>query len=82
MLKALGFSFYEDIADLQEKKWESMYQKLIAFKKKYGTTVVSESFKDKKLVYWVLHQRQAKERMPKHRKKLLNKIGFVWRVRY
>lgn len=80
-LKQIGFSFYEDIAQLQEKKWKSMYEKLIAFKKRYGTTAVSENYKDPRLVNWVWFQRKVKERMSPERRKLLNKIGFIWRVR-
>lgn len=81
MLRALDFSFYEDVAQLLEQKWFRMYLELIRFKKTYGTTVVQESYKNKKLVNWVLHQRQAKNSMPKKRKKLLDKVGFVWRAR-
>jgi hypothetical protein len=81
LLKAVGFYFYDDIEQLQEKKWQKRYQELLDFKKKYGTTVVQESFGNKQLVYWVLHQRQLYKRMPAKRKKMLNSIGFVWKVK-
>jgi len=81
MLRSIGFSFYEDIAALQEKKWMLTYIKLLRFKKIHGTTRVPESFVDKKLVYWVVHQRQVKKRMKFDRRKLLDKAGFVWRVK-
>lgn len=81
MLRSIGFSFYEDIAALQERRWMTMYNKLIRFKKIHDTTCVPEGFKDEKLAYWVQHQRQAKGKMNKRRKKLLNEIDFVWRVR-
>jgi hypothetical protein len=81
ILRAIGFSFYEDVAIHLEEKWMDSYKKLIAFKKKYGTTSVPESYPDKKLVYWVSHQRAKKSTMPRNRKVLLNKIDFVWRVK-
>lgn len=80
-LVKLGFAFYEDIATLVEKNWLMMYGKLQKFKKKFGTTIVKEGYKDTKLAYWVQHQRQAKNKMSVERKKLLDKINFVWSVR-
>lgn len=81
MLRAAGFAFYDDIEQLQEKKWTKRYQQLLDYQKKQGSTVVPESHGNKQLVYWVLHQRQLRKRMPAERKKLLNSIGFVWRVK-
>jgi len=81
LLKSIGFYFYDDIEQLQEKKWLKRYQELLDFLKKYGTTVVPESFGNKQLVYWVLHQRQLHKRMPSKRRKLLNSIDFVWKVK-
>jgi len=80
-LRSIGFSFYEDMAALQENQWIKMYNKLLRFRKLHGTTIVSESHKDKSLVYWVLRQRQVKTRMSVKRRKLLNTTGFVWRVK-
>ena len=80
-LRSIGFSFYEDIAALQEKKWISMYNKLLRFKKDKATTAVPESHHDTKLVYWVQHQRQAKRTMIRTRKRLLDEIGFIWRLK-
>lgn len=80
-LHLIGFYFYEDITALQEQKWMTMYNKLLRFKKLYGATVVPESFNDKQLVSWVLHQRRAKRRMDNTRKKLLDNAGFVWKAR-
>lgn len=82
-LKKIGFAFYDDVAELKEKKWIDKYNRLLKFKKKYGHTVVPESYKDKELVYWVQHQRQAnsKKTLYPGRKKLLEKIGFVWKAR-
>lgn len=76
-LKAIGFYFYEDMVEWQEKKWQECYNQLIAFKKKHGTTAVPESHNDTRLVYWVYHQRRNKNTMPVKRRKLLEKIGFV-----
>lgn len=80
-LRKLGFSFYEDIEALHEAKWMKQYEKLIRFKARYGTTRVQESYGDKQLVYWVQHQRRGVGRMMVKRKKLLDGIGFVWRVK-
>ena len=80
-LIAIGFSFYKDIEALQEKKWLAMYGKLMKFKKSFGHTIVKEGFKDSKLAYWVQHQRQARTKMSRQRKRLLNEIGFVWRLK-
>ena len=80
-LREMGFSFYEDVAAEQERTWMTMYDKLLHFKKAQGTTIVKESYNDSKLAYWVMHQRKAKNKMLRNRKRLLNKIGFVWKMR-
>ena len=80
-LNAIGFSFYKDIAALQEKKWMEMYGKLVRYKKQHGNTIVKEGYKDRRLAYWVQHQRQGKDKMIRQRKELLDKISFVWRVK-
>lgn len=80
-LLRLGFSFYHDMARLNEKKWMTLYNRLLQFKRNYDTTVVKESFKDKKLAYWVQHQRKQRKTMNKRRKSLLNEIDFVWKVK-
>ncbi|MEP6736069.1 MAG: helicase associated domain-containing protein [Chryseolinea sp.] len=80
-LLRLGFAFYNDIAAMVERSWRLMYDKLLNFKKKFGTTIVKEGYKDSKLAYWVQHQRQAKSKMSFERKQLLEKIGFTWSVR-
>lgn len=80
-LQAIGFSFYKDIAILQEKKWMEMYRKLVRFRDQHGNTIVKEGYKDRRLAYWVQHQRQGRDKMTRHRKELLDKIAFVWRVK-
>lgn len=80
-LLAVGFAFYKDIAALHEKKWLEMYKKLLSFKQRFGSTLVKEGYKDKRLAYWVQHQRQGKAKMSNERKKLLDDAGFVWRVK-
>lgn len=80
-LRALGFSFYDDIAALKDKKWTDQYKKLIRFKKIYGTTAVPEGYQDKQLAYWVAHQRKGNKKMTSQRRGLLNQIGFVWKMK-
>lgn len=59
--------------------WAEMYQRLLAFKMKYGTTSVPRKFKpDLQLGNWVVTQRRTCKE--KDRIDLLNKIDFVWKV--
>ncbi|MEJ7647417.1 MAG: helicase associated domain-containing protein [Chryseolinea sp.] len=80
-LRSVGFAFYDDIAALQESNWKDQYKKLLRFKKLNGSTSVPESYTDKKLVYWVGHQRRTKDRMGVERRRLLNRLKFVWKVK-
>ena len=60
--------------------WEEMYQRLVAYKKKCGTTMVPRPyFEDLALGYWVYNQRNNCKK--KERIQLLNDIDFVWRVK-
>ncbi|VEU40454.1 unnamed protein product [Pseudo-nitzschia multistriata] len=62
------------------KKWEIMYQRLVEYKQKHGTTCVPQQYKaDPKLANWVRHQRAHCKK--EDRIDLLNQIGFVWKLR-
>jgi len=71
-LESIGF-----VWDLLHKQWMDMYQRLVAFTMKYGTTCVPFYWnRDPKLARWVNEQRQkCKDQL---RIDLLNRIGFVW----
>merc|ERR1712085_31172 len=60
--------------------WRKMYERLVAYKKEYGTTCVPRQWKeDPKLANWVKKQRcKCKDQ---DRIDLLNNINFVWQVR-
>ena len=56
-----------------------MYQSLLTYKKKYGTTCVPQKYKsDLQLGNWVNKQRTCCKK--KDRIDLLNDIGFVWKA--
>jgi hypothetical protein len=64
--------------DLINNKWAVMYQRLLMYKKKHGTTRVPKKYKaDLALGNWVFAQRKACEK--EDRIDLLNEIGFDWR---
>lgn len=54
-----------------------MYESLVAYKKKHGTTIVPQQYEaDPQLGNWVQNQRRTCEE--EDRIDLLNEIGFVW----
>ncbi|OEU09068.1 hypothetical protein FRACYDRAFT_228936 [Fragilariopsis cylindrus CCMP1102] len=69
---------------LQNKKWDDMFQQLVAYKKEYKSTTVPISYEaDPKLGTWVSNQRQFyKHRtIADHRVRRLDCIGFVWEMK-
>jgi len=56
-----------------------MYQRLLAYRKRYQNTRVPRSFEDSKLAGWVHTQRKLCSE--KKRVELLNDIGFEWKIR-
>jgi hypothetical protein len=69
--------------DPLETYWNTMYQKLVTFRKQYGhANVPQEGEKNKHLVHWVRRQRKAfkmKVKELSHKKiELLNIINFDW----
>lgn len=66
-----------------EKKWDLKYEKLQLFQEEFGHCFVPGDYgKDKSLGRWVAKQRKMfrEKRMPARRKKLLDSLGFVWKV--
>jgi len=78
---------YDDGKNSNEKRaalWEAMFQLLVQYKKKYGTTRVpnTRNSKHMKLGYWVTNQRinNKNEKLPDYRHQRLESIGFQWKV--
>lgn len=89
-LEAIDFHWGEGRPDRDnshnEKKWMEQYKRLVAFRKTHGHCLVSTTPATKKVVghlgIWVTKQRIAysKGGMPEHRKELLDRVDFVYRV--
>ncbi|HEY8934092.1 MAG TPA: helicase associated domain-containing protein [Cyclobacteriaceae bacterium] len=63
-------------------KWQSKYQELAAFKKKYGHVKVPQYFKEnKELGDWVSKQRRSQTvgKLSDQRTNKLNDLGFLWK---
>jgi hypothetical protein len=79
-LERIGFPW--KLQDRLDEAWEGMFQKLVAFKKRFGhPNVPVTRTGDEKLAGWVANQREfykdgllSRERVEK-----LEKIGFCWR---
>jgi hypothetical protein len=65
-----------------QEPWNTMYQRLVAYKDEHKTTVVSKSI-DSKLCTWIAMQRLSKKksRLSSERIALLDSIEFVWEIR-
>lgn len=74
LLKKAGFDW-----NPHETSWMRRYQELKAYHMKNGRSPASA---ESALGIWVANQRQiyTRMKMPAERKKLLDKIGFVWRI--
>jgi hypothetical protein len=69
-----GFDF-----EPNETKWNNKYTELLNYKNIFGHCNVSKSdMIYEKLGNWVATQRQYKEKLPEHRIKKLEDIGFEW----
>lgn len=65
------------------KMWMESYQRLLAYKEKYGHTNVTRASAVPKTLYgWVSRQREsfAQKKLSGEQIKLLNKTGFVWSI--
>ncbi|CAB9516978.1 helicase [Seminavis robusta] len=64
---------------LSQMQWNSMFDKLVAFRRVHGHVNVPVRFKiDPKLGKWVSRQREARTTMIPERRDRLNAIGFSW----
>lgn len=64
--------------------WDEMYDRLCAFKERYGSCLVPRHFEDdQKLGRWVDQQRvkNKKGTLPPDRKNQLDSLGFMWKMR-
>ena len=77
-LEAIGF-----VWDAQEAAWQKMYNRFVAFKKNYNSTIVPTRIEDDpELGSWVHDQRsyykRNDSRMTPERIERLEAIGFIW----
>ena len=76
LLEAIDFQWRV----VDETPWMDMYQRLLDYKEKHGTTCVPYKYElDRKLGRWVYNQRRSCEQP--ELVDLLNGIGFVWDAR-
>jgi hypothetical protein len=83
LLDQLGFTWNGRSAN-EDKKWYRHYEKLVVFQRNHGHCNVRGGSKrevDKSLVTWVKNLRSNNNILPKDRRDLLDKIGFIWNVR-
>jgi hypothetical protein len=69
--------------NVDEKKWNKQYEKLVEFKRKHGHCLVPQRHQDDVALWnWVSNQRKlhSKNTLRHDRKGLLEDIGFVWSV--
>ena len=78
-LQTVGFKWVLQVQEVLP--WENYYKRLLIFRQQYGHCNVPGNYQDKKLAQWVMRQRKISDSVPQERKKLLNDIGFVWRLR-
>jgi len=82
-LEEIGFTFSSTQVDRSRKIWEGNYQKLVAATERNGGNFNVTLKEDRSLQHWVTIQRQAHRRgnMDEERKKKLDDIGFVWKIK-
>ncbi|CAB9509844.1 helicase [Seminavis robusta] len=72
------------ISPKEESKWKDKYQRLVAYKNKFGTCAVPFQYEhDKSLGRWVNEMRTQNKRgvLRPDRKALLEDIDFIWRIK-
>jgi hypothetical protein len=81
VLDELGLIWVDPEVERHERKWVANFRALEAFKRVYGHTRVP--LRKSRLGNWVSYQRVLyhKGRLPKERKRKLESIDFVWRLR-
>jgi hypothetical protein len=74
-LDDIGFDW-----DPFETKWKLQYDKLVAYKQRFGDCLVPQKWaEDPAFAKWVSTQRSRKATMPERRRKALDFIGFDWK---
>lgn len=74
-LNAIGFKWEKE--DYAEQRWDEMYTRLKAYKKKHGNCRVKKH-QDFKLAVWVQRNKRDKEKIGKDKKKKLEDLGVKW----
>lgn len=75
-LSSIGF-----VWSRPKHSWQNMYKSLLDYRNLYGNCLVPWKYPaDPKLGRWVDHQRRLGICLTVERKKLLDKIGFVWKI--
>ena len=82
LLNSVGFD-WEGVKGrkIDNKKWMSMFQRLVEYKKQHRNTAVPKKYdEDPKLGEWVSKQRRLykKNQLLPNRYALLNPVGFEW----
>ena len=70
-------------ADMDQVRWEAMYEILVAYQRAHGhCRVPLSTWEQPNLVRWVITQRRAKRegKLSAERVRRLNKLGFSWDV--
>jgi len=77
LLEEIGFKF-----DPLDKKWESGFSCLVAYKRREGHCLVPGGHIEGnfKLGVWASSQRQKRESLSENRKRRLSSLGFEWNV--
>ncbi len=61
------------------QEWEEKFKLLVEYKIKHGTTSV-QLHQNRTLCHWVFHQRKLMHRLSRYQCKLLDSIGFDWKI--
>ena len=80
LLNEIDFEWNWRSSEKRNRSWSILYQRLVAYQKQHGTTLVPHSYEpDPQLGHWVLKQRQTCKE--KDRIDRLDAIGFVWNAK-
>ena len=87
LLNKIGFAWKMNCqlskVSIYDDKWFQQYEKLVVFQRQHKHCRVPTKYKEEPaLGRWVDTQRKANtnQKMLPHREKLLNEIGFVWKI--
>ena len=81
-LNSIGFVWSLKHEPTRSDLWEVRFQELVEYKRVHRDCNVPRHYKaNKQLGTWVNTQRENKEKMREERRKRLDSIGFVWKLR-